>query len=105
MGYLTTHELEIIEGDSRGIIEELREYSDAASLALDEDGDTNESCKWYDHLQDMTEFSKRYPDHVFKLIGRGEENQDIWIEYYKNGKSQVCKAIIRFDEYDESKLS
>jgi hypothetical protein len=52
----------------------------------------------------MKEVSKQHPDIVFELHGEGEEAGDIWYKYYKNGKMQVCKGHITFDEYDESKL-
>jgi hypothetical protein len=45
-----------------------------------------------------------YPDALFKLSGEGEESGDIWIEYYQNGKVQVCKAIISFASFDSNLL-
>ena len=60
--------------------------------------------KWYDHDEDMLVLSIRFPHIVFELHGAGENNDDLWYTYYKNGKKQHCPAIITFDPYDESKL-
>lgn len=64
----------------------------------------DDSCKWYDHEEDMKEFSKKYPDMVFHLYGEGEDNTDMWYKHFKNGKMQVCPALITFDDYDEDEL-
>lgn len=64
-----------------------------------------EDCKWYDHDKEMKEISTEHPDVLFTLEGTGESNEDMWITYYKNGKSQESRAHITFDPFDESKLS
>ena len=64
----------------------------------------HDTVKWYDHDKDMKEISKKFPELVFELCGEGEESGDIWKKYYKDGKVQVCKAKITFDEFDEKKL-
>jgi len=60
--------------------------------------------KWYSWINDMTELSKKYPDHLFQLDGQGEESGDIWRAFFKGGKSQVSKARIVFDEFNEAAL-
>jgi len=65
----------------------------------------SEPVKWYSYRSDMIKFSSKYPDVLFELYGVGEEEGDIWKEYYYNGKFQFAKAIITYDEFDESKLS
>lgn len=64
----------------------------------------DDSCKWYSHEQDMFKVSEKYPNAIFKLSGQGEDAEDIWVKYFKDGKMQTCKAKITFEEYDESKL-
>jgi len=63
------------------------------------------SGKWYDWNEDMIKISKLYPDTLFTLHGDGEESEDIWTHYFKNGKSQNAKAKITIESFDESKLS
>ena len=60
--------------------------------------------KWYEHETDVKSVSTEYPDVIFALIGDGEDSGDQWIKYFKNGKMQICRAKITFDDFDESKL-
>lgn len=104
MGYYTSHELTVIHGDSE-LISELREDSEGANYAIDDNGDTNESCKWYEHERDLRSFSSKHSGVLFMLSGEGEEAGDLWHEYYKDGKMQRCKAVITFDEFKEELLT
>lgn len=79
-------------------------FSEYAAYALDEFGDTAENCKWYEYKEDLTKFSKKYPDVLFELEGKGEENDDMWILYVKDGKFQKEMAKIVFEAFDSKKL-
>ena len=103
MGYRTNHTLEIQQG-SNDLIQELRECCEEASYAIQPNGDTGEECKWYRHEDDMKAFSLKHPEALFKISGEGEESLDLWCEYYKNGKVQVCKAIITFPQFNSDLL-
>ena len=103
MGYTTTYTLEVKTGNT-DLISELRATCDEAMYAIDDCGETEESCKWYDHEKDMKAFSKEHPEAVFKLAGIGEEQPDMWIKYFCNGRMQVCNAVITYDDYDYKKL-
>jgi hypothetical protein len=104
MGYYTNYDLQVPSGEE-WLIKELRDYSDCANRAFDNNGDTYDSLKWYDHEKAMSEFSKLYPDYLLKLYGEGEENSDMWIKYFKGGKMQYSKAVITYDDFDENKLA
>ena len=52
----------------------------------------------------MIKFSLLFPDVLFTLWGNGEENEDMWVAYFKNGKSQVRKATISFVAFSEKDL-
>jgi hypothetical protein len=83
----------------------LRGFSEEAEYALDEDGNcSGEDTQWYDHEKDLIRLSEMFPDIIFRLRGNGQYPQDMWEKYYKNGKSQLCKARITFDPFDEDKL-
>jgi len=106
MGYETNYSL-TIKGDLKGVdvIDDLRDNFGYAAYCIDKNGETKESGKWYGYETDMREFSEKYPELLFCLEGEGESNKDIWKKYYKNGKSQECKAELIFPEFDETKLS
>lgn len=54
--------------------------------------------KWYDHTYDMMKISKLFPDVIFRLSGEGEEKEDMWHEYFHNGKVEECRAKITFPQ-------
>ena len=47
----------------------------------------------------MRDFSLKYPSTLFTLEGSGEEDVDMWIKYFLNGKMQRCQAKIVFEEF------
>jgi hypothetical protein len=107
MGYYTSYSLGVKGiglNESRMIIEDLRNTNDNADFAITEFGETLNGCKWYGHEKEMREFSKEYPDVVFELHGEGEGSGDLWNKYFRNGKCQLCSAVIVFPEYDPRKL-
>lgn len=63
-----------------------------------------DSCKWYDHDDDMRWLSNKFPTVLFTLKGEGEESGDLWVKYYKGGKCQEARAEITFADYDEALL-
>jgi len=108
MAYLTNYYLQIASStaaEHEHAIAVLRESSEDAREALVSTGDSLESRAWYEHENDMRQLSKRFPDMLFTLSGKGEENEDIWIKYFKAGRMQVSYATISLDKFDESKLS
>lgn len=109
MGYYTRHELTIKDqGDETlgalDIIADFINLYEEARYALEPDGSCADSVKWYSADNDLKEFSKRYPSAIFELSGEGEEAGDLWKLYAKNGKAQLCKAVITYPPFDEDKL-
>ncbi len=106
MGYYSSYTLTIQEPEQitpEEIISQFRQEYPEAAYALSEDGDTEQTAKWYDCAENLTEFSKQYPHHVFILHSLGEEGEQI--KYYaKNGKVQEAKMVPQFEPFDESKL-
>lgn len=62
--------------------------------------DNYDQMKWYDWQKDCEELSKDYPNLLFSLEGEGEDNDDIWKAWFRNGKSVVVRAKIVFEEPD-----
>lgn len=99
MGNYTRHSLRILEGDS---------HVDDHKVGISEQSGYSycfeDRIKWYEMEFDMKDYSKQHPNTVFEISGGGEESGDLWKAYFKNGKMQMCKAKITYDEYDETKL-
>ena len=109
MGYYSHYSISIFSGDIEPMIEYIEKHKEESFsynmlYALEEFGGDGESCKWYKHDEDMINFSIKFPDTLFELHREGEESGDIEKVYYRNGKSQSCKARIVFEEYDERKM-
>ena len=109
MGSYTNYELDIKDPHNR--VNEMVEYAkktweeDYYGIAfLIANSHMEDSCKWYNHVDDMCKLSKAFPEARFQLFGEGEEAGDIWHEYYLDGKYQICRAKMEFDEFDENKL-
>lgn len=87
------------------IIADFRAFSGNAKYALSANGATSNECKWYEHESELRAFSEKHPEVLFELWGKGEESGDMWVQYYKNGLMQTCKAVITYPPYDETKLN
>ena len=59
-----------------------------------------DELKWYNWQRDCENLSKDYPNLLFVLEGEGEENDDMWKAWFRNGKSVVVRAKIVFEEPD-----
>lgn len=106
MGYITDYYLDEPKNFTPEMIADLLNISDDF---FEEDQvvdfiDEGIESKWYSFEEDFIKFSRLYPDIVFKISGRGEESEDIWACYFKNGLVQKEYAKIVIDPYDENKL-
>ena len=66
--------------------------------------DDNIYGKWYEWQDNMIEVSKRFPGILFTLSGEGEENDDVWRAYFKNGECKTVQPIITWPEVDLSEF-
>ena len=111
MGYCTYHTGEIYKGD-------INEKEVALAIArlpyfncADEDIETIndviacDSFKWYECIEDMKTVSAQFPDIIIKIHGEGEDNDDLWNAYFKNGKAAVYHAEIIYPDYNEDDLN
>jgi hypothetical protein len=100
-GFVPDYEIDDMIGNA---IRDEQERNDEFMYAIDPSGECVDSVKWYNHEDELEAFSKRFPDVLFTLSGEGEESGDIWRKYFVNGKKQVAKAKITFDEFDPAQL-
>lgn len=107
MGYETKFNLRVIINPSLDLEDDYvteEHESNIADLYHDGYPIFEECVKWYSWEQDMRKYSLEYPDLLFELSGVGEEYDDVWKAYFKNGKHQYCHVQMTFDPYDENKL-
>ena len=111
MGYYTFYSLDIYKEVDGELDLQLNSdpIIDSAIKNIEEESGYGECLfeqenKWYEHDDTMRTVSAKYPDLIFALSGSGEEDGDLWRNYYKNGKVQECPAKIEYDPYDENKL-
>lgn len=119
MGYISTYSMDInysseyanarpdamgpSEEEKIGIIKAFRDQYEDAMYALDEDGDCNDGAKWYDHAEDLRDFSKQYPNHLLCLQCQGEEGEQ-WEVFAVNGKYKRIEPEVIWPVFDESQL-
>ena len=60
---------------------------------------------WYTHEENMRELSLAHPDILFTLHGIGDEYEDYWFKYFKNGKIQLCPGITIYPPFEEEKMT
>ena len=108
MGYFTSYKLITNHPDFEKIFEEYRKLYSENGFELSAGDIYNNSFvfvnKWDNIKESLIDFSKQYPNIVFTLYGYGEYANDVWCMYVKNGKSNLAKAKITFDNFDESVL-
>lgn len=90
MSYLTTYYLDV-DGENGDDIHR--------EITKDHDLSETPNQSWYNHEEDMLQYSLKYPNNLLRLEGWGEyPEDDIWVKYFKNGKMQHSKAKIIFEE-------
>lgn len=63
-----------------------------------------ESIKWYTFDKDIRAYSLKHPGVLFTISGDGEESDDKWTSYIRDGKIHEVRAKVTYDEFDETKL-
>lgn len=108
MGYYTRFQVKTSgSGDSykRFLEDGYQEIFGEYDISIERlENDDYDQMKWYDHEDDMKEFSAKWPNVLFTLTGEGEEPGDLWVKYFRNGKVQTATAKITYEPLDESLL-
>lgn len=112
MGYYTNYTLTISPYNGKGSVplqdrealeKELERMNVFEGIDVEYSSYTYD-LKWYDHDTDMIKLSMKFPFMLFCLHGDGEDSEDFWDTYYRNGEVQHCPGRIEYDPFDESKL-
>ena len=56
------------------------------------------SVKWYESEDDIREISRMFPDVTFMLEGDGEDAEDFWRAYFKDGDYEYCRGKISYPD-------
>lgn len=73
-------------------------------IELIDDAIGMDSMKWYNCFTDMCEVSKQFPDCIIMIHGEGEDREDMWNAYFKNGKYAVYRAEITYPDFNPKDL-
>ena len=109
MGYYTDHTLEMKNVTTQETFNQITEWLAERGLtgyAFEDSGTYNQDtcygcfypygeCKWSQHDCDMRDLAAAFPTVVFKLHGDGEDFDDVWDEYYLDGKEEHLDWIIK----------
>ena len=111
MGYLTTFTLNCYDNHANSFdISFETDFGKTLTAAFheinpyyfDDDFDLKtlsyDSCKWYDHDEDMVKLSLRFPEYTFILEGEGEEKGDLWRTIYHNGQLERLNVKIVYEK-------
>lgn len=88
MGYYTQYD---ITNNSEGIKE--------AILNQSQYSDFNSEVKWYDWQKDIILVSTLFPNTEIRVEGVGEENEDVWRAFAKDGELFISRAELSFGPY------
>lgn len=95
MGYYTQYHFGVqgaTPEELQAIGEEKTNYGPLTSMFGSTLADDSSDIKWYEHEQDMTNLSLKYPTVLFILDGSGEEKEDLWRKFFKNGHVEEHRA-------------
>lgn len=85
-----THNSDITEGNAwESVFTKDDEYAFGYSAA--------DALRWYEATDDLAEFSLQFPNLIFTLIGDGEEKNDYWMNYFKNGEVVYDPVVYTFN--------
>lgn len=96
MPYNSHFSIETIPQDYN-IIEELIDTYDLHTI-VSTTGDSLSESSWFEMPEQMIEFSKRYSSQTFIVTRTGEDLDDHYKIYFKDGQHQVCKGRVVYDE-------
>lgn len=101
MGYYTQYSLrqlgDRVAGDA---FVALISGDESATHALDQNGDTRQPEKWYEHEKTLCAWSAKYPKTAFVLHAEGEDSDGIWDKYFLGGELVHVESFNGLPEID-----
>lgn len=110
MGYYTYFTIEEISGENeKKLLEDFdllqTEYGPLNEMFDEIPGYAHDAMKWYACHDDMKRISKEYPNTLIIMRGNGEETEDVWQAYYRNGQHEISYVKFEFDDPTEGLLN
>jgi len=104
MGYYSNFEIHKYKNNIKENItqEELEELSIISGYIFEYP--EIEYVKWYSIIQDMMEFSKKYPQYKWIVYQEGEDRDDYRKYIFKNGKYKELVAKVEIIYPDEDSI-
>ena len=108
MGYYTNYVVEAKDVYDPSVHDYISNFLEKAYCKFNQNGDSwsIDEIKWYNHVNDMINLSKKpeVKDVLFEVDGEGEDREDSWIEYYKNGKMVEYRPEVIWPKFNEDDL-
>lgn len=108
MGYYTNYVVRAKNIYNPATEDFISNFLETAYYPFHQRGDTwsIDESKWYDCHKDMLRLSKRpeVKDVLFEVFGEGEDRDDSWVAYFKNGKMVKYKPTVTWPEFSEDDL-
>ena len=60
----------------------------------------DEEARWYENELEMARLSRFWPEVTFVLEGDGEQSDDLWRSYFRDGKVHAVEGKIVFADFD-----
>jgi hypothetical protein len=52
----------------------------------------------------MKKISLKFPNIIFTLRGEDQNNGNVWVKYFKEGKMHIAATTISFEKFNSKKL-
>ncbi len=65
----------------------------------------DEYISWHDHEKDILTISKEFPSVLISVYGFGEDGNDKWVQYFKNGQQTIkfdALVIINYNKLQQA---
>jgi len=85
------------------IINQILGEDEVAAHAIDGQGHFREMASW-DYYEILMDYSKKYPNWLFTLTIRGDEEDDIWSHFFMSGHQYKEKAVVQYPRFDPFQL-
>jgi hypothetical protein len=59
---------------------------------------------WPSHERNMKKISLKFPNIIFTLRGEDQNNGNVWVKYFKEGKMHIAATTISFEKFNSKKL-